>query len=288
MITLTIVGLFKYFIIMKNILLHKKHFEVIERIIFLVTFFITIMSAVILPVYHKFFDQPNYNFTMNYPAGWQQGDRVFNIYNHSDAEIGPLKFQNRAFMVLSREPETIDMMHLFNKNNIIIPIPGFDLNFKRTGNLTGLIGYVEMTDEINPLKDFASFSINELGEFYLWEVNEYIQRLDQGKNIKTAPISISHFEFVVFTIITDAETLEEMKSFSVKPNLNLYNVKIFATNANNSKQVKVTDFLSYYYDIEYERYLDEKSYNKFWKNQKFYDEVYQKFIELEVEQLKKQ
>ncbi len=256
----------------------------IERFIFLVTFFITIMSTVILPVYRQLFDRPKYYFTMNYPAGWQQGDRVFNIYNHSDTEIGPLKIQNRAFIVLSREPKVDNMMNLFNEKNLLIPIPGFDLNFKRTGNLTGLVGYVEMKDEINPLKEFASFSINELSEYYFWDVEEYIQKLDQKESYNSSSGSISHFEFVVFTIITDSKTYEEMQSFNGDSNFHLKNVKIFATNENYSIQVKLSDFLEYYYNPEYERHLDQKSYDKFWKNQNFYDEFYREFIKLEVEQ----
>lgn len=251
-------------------------FTVIERIILIMTFIVTITTTVLIPIYRYFTDRPKYSFILNNPVGWSKNDDIFSIYNYSDTDMKDTTVYIRSFMVLSSDSHSDHFDDYLSSDSKSIPMEGLDMRFQLTGKSKGKIGNITMEKDNNPFSNY--FVNNYYAEFGPNLASDIIFRIHEknlGDYVDDYDSGFDKMNIVIFTIFD-----ENTNSFDRDNN----KIKVYATDYGSGKsRTKLVDTDTYFekYDNSelYAQYYTRDDYDKFWNDKDITTTYYYKFID---------
>lgn len=231
---------------------------------------ISAISLIVIayPVFKELFlDRPEYSIIMNDPRTWEEGDKILTISNEGDKKAENIRIDSRSFMIMAANDDP------FHEETLSLPIYALDHGLKRTGYTSELIAYIEMTEEIAPLKNYNNLRYVEFSA----DLMEDLSITTRGMNLDRPDLEVAYskIDLVSFTIISTNNEGSEL-GFG---NLNEEDIeKIFLTDPYGTYEIKQEDFFSKYYNIEHFSTKKDSDPIKFWNNEGYEEDIREYFI----------
>lgn len=257
-----------------NKLVKGIQFTVIERWILIGSFFITLITSIIIPLYTQITAVPKYSFTLNNPVGWTKNDDVFSIYNYSDTDMENIHVKIRSYMILSASSHDDYFNDYMSHESKAIPMEAFDMKFQMTGKAKGKIGHVRMNTENNPFSNYYKYNNVEFGPDLADTVSWKITEKDLYSKVKDVNTSYDKMNFVVFSIFTNNEGNIEVYATDYSSN--------YATGESKTKRVNTEAYFEKFDNIfsyDYGTYYTKEDFENFWNDKDIIETYYYKFID---------
>ena len=255
---------------------NDTNFRKIDKLIVFITFIISMVTGVAIPLYKNFSDKPEYSFVLNNPVGWSKNDDIFSVYNYSNIDLKDTTVYIRSFMILSSGSNGDNFNAYMSSDSKFIPMEGLDMRFQLTGKSKGMIGHITMDKEYNPFSNYFVNSFDdEFGPNLQNDISWKISEKHLENDIKDFDAPYDKMNIVIFTIFD-----KNIDSY----NIDYKKIQVYATDyrigESRTKLVNTNEYFEKFNNSQfYANYYTRKSYDEFWNDQDITSTYYNKFID---------